>query len=202
MGNALFLIGVFILKQRKTLDASIIICNHHLLFVDSHSRYEEEIDYSDDAILPSFRHLIVDEAHNMERHATDLFTDSFSSYSLLRQISYIYDHKATKGSGYGRMLNDLLQFSTKNSLYEEIISLYDTLRIQTETLNMMMLGILDVNKMAHLLLTEANAKFVIKEILSIAEIVIEKGNEFVSKLCNFVTSIKAMTKLSVQNVMM
>ncbi|MBQ7508507.1 MAG: DEAD/DEAH box helicase family protein, partial [Spirochaetales bacterium] len=72
----------FYFKAKKKLsEASVIICNHHLLFVDSNTRHENDRDYSEDAILPPFRHLVVDEAHNMERHATDLFTTTYSAYS-------------------------------------------------------------------------------------------------------------------------
>lgn len=191
-GKCPFFSRCFFFKAKKKLgDASIIICNHHLLFVDSHSRYEEDIDYSDDAVLPAFRHLVVDEAHNMERHATDLFTSTFSSYSLMRQISYIYDRKASKGAGYGRMLDDLLQFSINRSLYEDILSLYDNLRMQADTLNLMTIGILDLNKMAHLLFTTANAQKVLGQIGEVARNVVSKGQEFVSKLSDFAGSIKS-----------
>lgn len=195
-GKCPFFSRCFYFKAKKKLgDASIIICNHHLLFVDSHSRYEEDIDYSDDAVLPAFRHLVVDEAHNMERHATDLFTQSFSSYSLMRQISYIYDRKSQKGSGYGRMLDDLLQFSTNRALYDDILSEYDGLRMQAETLNMMTLGILDANAMAHLLVTSSNSKRLLDEIGEVARNVVAKGLSFVSKLSDYTASIKSNDEL-------
>ena len=76
-GKCPYVSECFYFKAKKRLaEASVIICNHHLLFVDSASRLEDCVDYSEEAILPPFRHLVVDEAHNMERHATDLFTDA------------------------------------------------------------------------------------------------------------------------------
>jgi len=191
-GKCPFFSRCFYFKAKSKLsDASIIVCNHHLLFVDSHARFEQDIDYGKDAVLPSFSHLIIDEAHNVERHATDLFTESFSSYSLMRQIGYIYDHKAVKGAGYGRMIDDLLEFSIHRALYDKIVEAYDVLRTHVDTLNMMTLGILDLNKIAHLLLTNASSQKIIKEIGEVANNVIIKGRDFVSLLSDFVTSIKS-----------
>ena len=91
-GKCPYVSECFYFKAKKRLaEASVIICNHHLLFVDSASRLEDCLEYSEEAVLPPFRHLVVDEAHNMERHATDLFTETYSSYSLRRQMEYIYD---------------------------------------------------------------------------------------------------------------
>ena len=95
-GKCPYFTDCFYFKAKKKLsEASIIICNHHLLFVDSNTRLENGLGYDEDAILPPFRHLVVDEAHNMERHATDLFTSTCSSYSLRRQMDHIYDIAAS-----------------------------------------------------------------------------------------------------------
>ena len=86
----------FYFKAKKRLaEASVIICNHHLLFVDSASRLESEIDYSADAVLPPFRRLVVDEAHNMIDRGRDLFSASFS-LSLIDEMIKDFNDKVGK----------------------------------------------------------------------------------------------------------
>ena len=180
----------FYFKAKKKLaDASIIICNHHLLFVDSNTRYENSIGYDEDAILPPFRHLVVDEAHNMERHATDLFTNTYSSYSLRRQMDHIYDNRGIKGIGSGRILDDLLPFCTDRKLYQEILDFYVLVRAKADTLNMATLNLLDYNKLAHLLCTKKNMGRIIAEIGPAAQEVIENGGRLLARLNSFASKL-------------
>ena len=180
----------FYFKAKKKLaDASIIICNHHLLFVDSNTRYENSIGYDEDAILPPFRHLVVDEAHNMERHATDLFTSTYSSYSLRRQMDHIYDNRGIKGIGSGRILDDLLPFCTDRKLYQEILDFYVLVRAKADTLNMAVLNLLDYNKLAHLLCTKKNMGRIIAEIGPAAQDVIENGGRLLARLNSFASKL-------------
>ncbi len=177
--------------KRKLLDSSIIVCNHHLLFVDSHARYMDEIDYKEDAVLPGFEHLVIDEAHNIERTATDLFTNSFSSYDLMRQLNYIQDRKSTRNAGYGHLLDDLLPFCLQRSLYEDILNLYDLVKERCETLNLIFSDILNSRKEVHLLLDCSNAQEVFKAAGDIADQVVKAGRNLTSKLADFYTSISS-----------
>lgn len=180
----------FYFKAKKKLaDASIIICNHHLLFVDSNTRYENSIGYDEDAILPPFRHLVVDEAHNMERHATDLFTSTYSSYSLRRQMDHIYDNRGIKGIGSGRILDDLLPFCTDRNLYQEILDFYVLVRAKADTLNMAVLNLLDYNKLAHLLCTKKNMARIVAEIGPAAQEVIDNGGRLLARLNSFASKL-------------
>ena len=180
----------FYFKAKKKLaDASIIICNHHLLFVDSNTRYENSIGYDEDAILPPFRHLVVDEAHNMERHATDLFTSTYSSYSLRRQMDHIYDNRGIKGIGSGRILDDLLPFCTDRNLYQEILDFYVLVRAKADTLNMAVLNLLDYNKLAHLLCTKKNMARIIAEIGPAAQEVVDNGGRLLARLNSFASKL-------------
>ena len=180
----------FYFKAKKKLaDASIIICNHHLLFVDSNTRYENSIGYDEDAILPPFRHLVVDEAHNMERHATDLFTSTYSSYSLRRQMDHIYDNRGIKGVGSGRILDDLLPFCSDRNLYQEILDFYVLVRAKADTLNMATLNLLDYNKLAHLLCTKKNMARIIAEIGPAAQEVIDNGGRLLARLNSFASKL-------------
>ena len=189
-GKCPYFTECFYFKAKKKLaDASIIICNHHLLFVDSNTRYENSIGYDEDAILPPFRHLVVDEAHNMERHATDLFTSTYSSYSLRRQMDHIYDNRGIKGIGSGRILDDLLPFCTDRKLYQEILDFYVLVRAKADTLNMAVLNLLDYNKLAHLLCTKKNMGRIIAEIGPAAQEVIENGGRLLARLNSFASKL-------------
>lgn len=191
MGNKCpFFSQCFFFKAKKALsEASIIICNHHLLFVDSNSRLEACIDYSEDAILPPFRHLVLDEAHNIERHATDLFTSTYSSYGLRRQMDNIYDNRGIRGLGSGRLLDDLLPFCSEKELYQAIVDFYSYVKSKAEALNMIALNVLDYNKLAHLLLTKQNIARFISEIGTVAQEVIEGSGRLLARLNTFLSKI-------------
>ena len=181
----------FYFKAKKKLaEASLIVCNHHLLFVDSHSRYTEGISYEDDAVLPGFEHLIIDEAHNIESTATDLFTNCFSSYDLMRQLSYIQDRKASRNVGYGKLLDDLLPFCTDRSLYEQILSAYDLLKERSETMNLIFTDILNAINSNTILLDNTNAPRLFEKSGPVANQVVEAGEALVSKLADFYLKIK------------
>ena len=189
-GKCPYYTDCFYFKAKKKLaEASIIICNHHLLFVDSNTRFENAMSYDEDAILPPFRHLVVDEAHNMERHATDLFTSTCSSYSLRRQMDHIYDNRGLKGSGSGRILDDLLPFCSDKNLYQDILDFYALVKAKADTLNMATLNLLDYNKLAHLLCTKKNMGRLIAEIGTAAKDVIDNGGRLIAKLNSFVSKL-------------
>ncbi len=180
----------FYFKAKKRLsEASIIICNHHLLFVDSNSRYESDIGYEEEAILPPFRHLVIDEAHNIERHATDLFTNTYSSYVLRRQMDYIYDTRGLKGTGSGRMLDDLLPYCTDQRIYQDILDFYALVKAKAETLNMAALNMLEYNKLAHLLLTKKNMGHVEGELGQAMKDVYENGGRLVARLNSYASKL-------------
>ncbi len=180
----------FYFKAKKRLsEASIIICNHHLLFVDSNTRYENAIGYDEEAILPPFRHLVIDEAHNIERHATDLFTNTYSSYALRRQMDYLYDSRGIKGAAGGRILDDLLPYCTDQRIYQEILDFYALVRAKAETLNMAALNMLEYNKLAHLLVTKKNMGHVEGEIGIAIKEVVENGGRLVARLNSYASKL-------------
>ena len=189
-GKCPFFNECFYFKAKKKLsDASIIICNHHLLFVDSHSRYENVIGYEEDAVLPPFRHLVVDEAHNMERHATDLFTSTYSSYSLRRQMDHIWDNRGIKGLGSGRLLDDLMPYCPDKNVYQEILDFYALVKAKADTLNMAVLNLLEYNKLAHLLCTKQNMGRIIAEVGPAAQEVVENGGRLLARLNSFASKL-------------
>ncbi len=175
----------FYFKSKKELsNASIIICNHHLLFVDSNSRHQTCTDYSEDCILPPFRHLVIDEAHNIERHATDLFTNEYSSYLLRHQTDYIYDPRL-KNTKALRMLEELSSFCSDKKLPEDIINYFSVVNSNAETLNMALLNQLEYSGLAHILLTKSNVQKILSDVKSTAESLLSNAAVLVSKLSAF-----------------
>lgn len=82
----------------KMKEAKIIVSNHHLLFSDAAYRYENQIGFDADGVLPAFGRLIFDEAHNIEDNATSYFTAEYDPKELKRQISAIQRKSGTSGS--------------------------------------------------------------------------------------------------------
>ena len=56
-------------SRRRAASATLLITNHHLLFSDLSVRIATK-NYKSSAVLPAYRHLILDEAHNIEDAAT------------------------------------------------------------------------------------------------------------------------------------
>lgn len=108
----------FFFNSRKAASqARLIITNHHLLFTDAAYRAADGLDYSHEAVLPSFANLIIDEAHNIERNATDYFTSTYSSGTIAQQIGRLVQEKRRGG----KTLLDLIgQFSSDKRLIEQL----------------------------------------------------------------------------------
>jgi len=112
-------------------EASLLITNHHLVFTDCAYRNQNEIDFTKDAILPPYSRLVLDEAHNIEQNATDLFTFVFSSYELTKQLT-----KLTKKHSMNKNFLELLApFSSKIELIDTIMELQSYLKVESATLN-------------------------------------------------------------------
>ncbi|MFW6279225.1 MAG: helicase C-terminal domain-containing protein [Bacillota bacterium] len=74
----------FFMKARKEIyDSDILVVNHHLLLADANLKEENR------GLLPDYKHLIVDEAHNFERVATHHLGRPFTYNNLERFLSRI-----------------------------------------------------------------------------------------------------------------
>ena len=56
-------------SRRRAASATLLVTNHHLLFTDLSVRIATQ-NYKTSAVLPAYRHLVLDEAHNIEDAAT------------------------------------------------------------------------------------------------------------------------------------
>jgi len=72
--------------RREASSAKILVVNHHLLFTDLAVRRASN-NFSQAAVLPPYRHLILDEAHNAEEAATDHLGVEVTRRGLYRLLS-------------------------------------------------------------------------------------------------------------------
>ncbi len=85
--------------RREASDAQILIVNHHLLFADIEMRMGGS-GYDDAAVLPSYHHLIFDEAHGIENAATSFFSETISRFKIIKQLNYLYRQRRGSAQGY------------------------------------------------------------------------------------------------------
>jgi ATP-dependent DNA helicase DinG len=78
--------------RREMEDANLLVCNHALFFSDLALRI------NDVGFLPSYQHVILDEAHGIEDAASDHFGVSLSEGRVHHLLSLLY-HPST-GRGY------------------------------------------------------------------------------------------------------
>lgn len=80
----------FVMKMRKiAAEASILIVNHHLLFADIAMRSSGS-GFSDTAVLPPYKRLILDEAHGIDAAATSFFSSSVNRFAFIKQLNRLY----------------------------------------------------------------------------------------------------------------
>ncbi len=83
--------------RRETTGADLLIVNHHLLFADLAVRKER--GDGEIAVLPKYKHLILDEAHNLEHVATEYLGYQLNRYNFIRFLQYIYNTKGKNQQG-------------------------------------------------------------------------------------------------------
>ena len=72
--------------RRDAASADILVVNHHLLFSDIAVRRAQQ-NYTAAAVLPPYRRLVLDEAHNLEDSATAHLGASVTRRGLLRVLA-------------------------------------------------------------------------------------------------------------------
>lgn len=72
--------------RRSASSADVLVVNHHLLFADLAVRRAQE-NFTAPAVLPAYRRLILDEAHNVEESATGHLGTRVSRRGLRRVLS-------------------------------------------------------------------------------------------------------------------
>jgi ATP-dependent DNA helicase DinG len=73
-------------SRRRAAGADLLVVNHHLLFTDLAVRRATQ-NYTQSAVLPAYRHVILDEAHNVEDAATSHLGVEVTRRGLYRALS-------------------------------------------------------------------------------------------------------------------
>ncbi|MEJ2540336.1 MAG: helicase C-terminal domain-containing protein [Gemmatimonadota bacterium] len=73
-------------SRRRAASARLLVVNHHLLFTDVAVRRATN-NWTQSAVLPPYRHVILDEAHNVEDAATSHLGVQVSRRGLFRMLS-------------------------------------------------------------------------------------------------------------------
>lgn len=98
----------FYKARRQAQDAHLLVVNHHLLFTDLMKRAELE-NYSETAILPPYKRIILDEAHHIEDIATEHFANRLNRLDLIRTLARLASDKQTPSQGKLLMLKEKIQ---------------------------------------------------------------------------------------------
>jgi ATP-dependent DNA helicase DinG len=90
--------------RRDAAGADILVVNHHLLFSDLAVR-QTQGNYTAPAVLPAYRRVVLDEAHNVEDAATSHLGVAVSRRGLFRLLSRL----DRRGKGVLRALEERLK---------------------------------------------------------------------------------------------
>lgn len=118
----------FIKARRKAADAQIIIVNHHLLFSDLLCRVEED-NFTEAAILPPYRNLILDEAHNVEDVVIEHFAQQVSRWELMRVLGRLSTEQQGVKIGRIVLLREQLARFYKDKNNSDVKSIFSRLDI-------------------------------------------------------------------------
>ncbi|MCA9737359.1 MAG: helicase [Gemmatimonadetes bacterium] len=88
-------------SRRRAAAAELLVVNHHLLFTDLAVRRATD-NWTQAAVLPPYRHVILDEAHNVEDAATTHLGVDVSRIGVARLLARL----ETRGRGLLRALGD------------------------------------------------------------------------------------------------
>ena len=104
-------------SRRRASSATLLITNHHLLFSDLSVRIATK-NYRASAVLPAFRHLILDEAHNIEDAATSHLGLEVTRRGMFRMLARL----DRRGHGVLAAVQDALAGRTEREPAMEVRS--------------------------------------------------------------------------------
>ncbi len=104
--------------RRVASEADILVVNHHLLFSDLALRAATS-EYSQTAVIPACKAVILDEAHNLEETATRHFGFRTTALGFQRQLGKIYQKRGRRETGTFAQLYLALSFGHGSISSEE-----------------------------------------------------------------------------------
>lgn len=122
----------FFFKARKQAnDAQIMISNHSLLFSDLAFRSMSE---NGAGILPDYKRVVLDEAHNIEDIATDHFASKANGLAILRTLGRLASEKRGKAYGKLQVLYDNLIKTYGHELPDDVSAIINKLNLELSSL--------------------------------------------------------------------
>jgi ATP-dependent DNA helicase DinG len=103
-------------SRRRAASARLLVVNHHLLFTDLAVRRVTR-NYTQAAVLPPYKHVVLDEAHNVEDAATSHLGAEVTRRGVFRALSRL----DRRGRGLLSSLHDLLSGGDQASEHRERI---------------------------------------------------------------------------------
>lgn len=116
----------FYSARRKAAKANILVANHHLLFSDLAVR--NAIGESENAILPTYDRVVLDEAHNIEDVATSYFGIRVTSLGVLRMLTRLYRKDKEREKGLLTYLSHKLMKHAANIPHEAYLHCQDEIQ--------------------------------------------------------------------------
>ncbi len=84
----------FFFKARKEAEeAQLLVVNHHLLLADVESRRDND---KEQAVLPNYQRLVIDEAHHLEEIALESFAARVDRIGLIRQLAKVHSEQHSR----------------------------------------------------------------------------------------------------------
>ncbi|MDI3547160.1 MAG: ATP-dependent helicase DinG [Halanaerobiales bacterium] len=108
----------FMLARKEVYSADLLIVNHHLLISDALIKAESK--EKDAAVLPKYKNLIIDEAHNFVDSSTSHLGRSFYYHLLHKYLERLAENQF---SLLPRLRNRLGEFELQNK--QDILSIFD-----------------------------------------------------------------------------
>ena len=105
--------------RRAAMKAKLLVTNHHLFLIDGKHREECAIPFEEDAILPAYDAVVIDEAHHLETEATDVLSASYSREAVERTLDFLLIKDKKLGCS---VLDHMARYEKKPGETKEIIS--------------------------------------------------------------------------------
>ena len=134
----------FFKARKKLIDANVIIVNHHLLMADLMARKERG---EEGAILPAYRHLVIDEAHHLEEVARSALSARFDPREVLGALAHVHSETHPETSRFKTLKGELTDLADSGTMQQlslhlpaERRKLVELLREMTDTCAFMLEG--------------------------------------------------------------
>jgi ATP-dependent DNA helicase DinG len=108
----------FYTARRAAAKADIVVVNHHLLMADVALRHETD-SYTQNAVLPPAKRVIIDEAHHLEDVATSYFGSRLSYLALERVFGRL---QSTRDAGRGSLPTLLLALESLREPQDKFVA--------------------------------------------------------------------------------